>query len=267
MSSYLLNVNDNTKDRRCGASALRRTVALWLGLGDRVADDFRVTCGLFRFLLFFFSLSLSLCVFCCFFFLTNSLLSSLHPFSLLHPPHPTPPSRIYYILYSSILCVYYIAGIVEKDGGSVSLSLSSAPPSQPRNTSLLRQAVYAVHALLCDLCVVTRPRKTDCRQRMELEMQEKDRAILVRGIIRRPYNKSKYCWCFCTQHPFSPSLFSLTRATFVAIFCCSILVLFSCSCLAPLLFLFFPSWNFLLLLEFIFKNSSFIIWQRKMDAK
>lgn len=122
MSSYLLNVNDNTKDRRCGASALRRTVALWLGLGDRVADDFRVTCGLFRFLLFF-SLSLSLCVFCCFFFLTNSLLSSLHPFSLLHPPHPTPPSRIYYILYSSILCVYYIAGIVEKDGGSVSLSL------------------------------------------------------------------------------------------------------------------------------------------------
>lgn len=67
--------------------------------------------------------SLSLCVFCCFFFLTNSLLSSLHPFSLLHPPHPTPPSRIYYILYSSILCVYYIAGIVEKDGGSVSLSL------------------------------------------------------------------------------------------------------------------------------------------------
>lgn len=89
----------------------------------------------------------------------------------------------------------------------------------------------------------------------------------MRGIIRRPYNKSKYCWCFCTQHPFSPSLFSLTRATFVAIFCCSILVLFSCSCLAPLLFLFFPSWNFLLLLEFIFKNSSFIIWQRKMDAK
>ena len=157
--SYLFNVNDNTKDRRCGASALRRTVALWLGLGDRVADDFRVTCGLFRFLLFFF-LSLSPLVFV----VSSSWLtpSSPPPFLSSTPPNSSIPHSLH---YSAIV----VAGIVEKDGGSVSLSLSLVPLPVSHVIPASSARLYARFALCC----VTRPRRRTVDREWELEKERK----------------------------------------------------------------------------------------------